>query len=76
MMGVAAGDVALYDFYRHCIGKQLKISLWPRRCHLSGKSIWLKKSYRLTAMWTGPGDPIFEHRWHDVKEHLFWELKK
>jgi len=78
MMGIAAGDVNIRDedFLRRCIGKQIKFAWLPKRCYLSGKLIWLRKGYKLTSMLTGPGDPIFDYRWHDVKEHIFWELKK
>ena len=55
---------------------ELKFSLLPRRCYLSGKWIWLQYAYKLTRIWTGPGEPIVEHRWHDKLEHIIWQLKK
>jgi hypothetical protein len=27
------------------------------------------------AMYAGPSDPVFEFKWHDYKEHVFWSLK-
>lgn len=59
----------------HCIGWENKISLWPRKCYYSNKILWLQRSYRGTAMWTGPGAPIFEYRWCDTKEFLFLRIK-
>lgn len=37
--------------------------------------LWLRKAYVQTAMWTGPGDSVFEHRWYDKDEFLLYELK-
>lgn len=62
-------------FYKFCIGTELKFVFFPRRCHLSGKYIWLKRGYKKTAMYTGPGDPIFEHRWFSKDEYLIAKLK-
>jgi len=83
MMGVMTSDEdvgfttsADKLFASHCIGKQLKFVWFPKRCHLTRKIIWFKKAYRLTAMWVGPGETMFEHRWHSKKEHIFWELKR
>lgn len=47
----------------------------PHRCCISGQLIWLKFGYMGTAMWTGPGTPVYEHNWHTSKEHLIWRLK-
>lgn len=47
----------------------------PRRCSLSNKLQWLKYAYKGTAMWTGPGTPVYEYMWHDKAEHLIWKLK-
>ena len=63
------------SFRRNCIGQNLKLSLWPRRCHYSNKSLWLKRAYRVVAMWTGPGDPAFETRWVDRDEFLIKKIK-
>lgn len=65
-----------WDYFdRHSIGTQYKFILWPRRCHISGKFIWLKYAYVKTAMYTGPGEPIFEHRFYDKQEFLVNRLK-
>ena len=63
------------EFQTHCIGTTLEFTLFPKKCHISKKAIWLKFAYKQTAMWTGPGDPVFEHRWYDKTEFLVWNLK-
>jgi hypothetical protein len=50
------------EFYRRAHW-QLKFVWWPRQCYLSDKKIWLKRAYQGTAVWTGPGDPVYEYRW-------------
>ena len=64
-----------HEFNRHCVGTELKFSFIPRQCYVSGKKLWLTWAYRRTAMWTGPGDPIFEHRWYDKTEFIIERLK-
>jgi len=65
------------DFYRNgYLGAKLKFVWLPETCNISGKRIWLEYAYKLTAMWTGPGDPIFEHRWHDKNTHIIWKLTR
>lgn len=58
------------------IGADYKFAWFPEKCNLSGKRIWLKMGYRLTRIITGPGDPIFEYRWHDKNEHIIWKLRQ
>lgn len=66
-----------YDhFYERIIGTEYKFAWLPQTCDLSGKRIWLKKGYLLTRMIMGPGDTIFECRWHDKDEHIIWKLKR
>ena len=71
-------QVQSYDpFYdRMMIGAQLKFAWLPKTCHISGKRIWLKKAYRMTRMITGPGDTVFEYRWHDKNAHIIWQLTR
>ena len=70
-------QVQTYDyFYDKCLGGQLKFAWLPKTCHISGKRIWLKYGYKMTAMWTGPDDPVFEHRWHDKNTHIIWKLTR
>lgn len=62
-------------FIRRCVGWQLEFVLWPRRCHYTGKWLWLKRAYLGTSILTGPGDPIFEYRWCERKKYLFLKIK-
>ena len=53
----------------------LKWSLWPRRCHASGKLLWFTQSYRAMFVITGPGDPAIWTRWYSREEMLVLKLK-
>lgn len=68
-----------YDpFYdsRLMIGTELKFAWLPQKCHISDKRIWLKYGYRMTRIITGPGEPLFQYRWHDKNTHIMWLLKR
>jgi hypothetical protein len=66
-----------YDyFYDKIIGTELKFAWLPKTCDISGKRIWLKKAYRMTRIITGPGESIFEYRWHDKNTHIMWKLTR
>lgn len=54
---------------------KLCVSLLPRKCYNTGQSLWLKYAYRTTQMITGPGDPVFVHRWYSSKEFLMLRIK-
>lgn len=72
-------QIQSYDpFYdsRMMLGAEYKFSWSPQTCDISGKRIWLKYGYRLTRMITGPGDTLFEYRWHDKFEHIIWKLTR
>jgi len=62
-------------FERHSIGTEIKFTYLPKRCYITGKWLWLKKAVRKVALWTGPGDSIFEYRWYDKDEYLFYKLR-
>lgn len=49
--------------------------LMPRRCHSTGKLLWLTSAYRTERIWTGPGEPISEYRWYSKNEFLILKLK-
>ena len=56
---------------------QLRRVLWPQRCEISRRRLWPGTwAYRGRAMYTGPGEPVFETRWHDCAEHIIWQLKE
>jgi hypothetical protein len=59
----------------HCLGWHKEFCFIPRRCYYSKKVLWLKNVYKGTAMWTGPGEPVFESRWCDTKEFLLQQIK-
>ena len=62
------------SFYRRAIWEK-RFVWWPRRCNITGSRLWLTQAMMGMAMWTGPGDPVFEFKWHNAKEHVFWRLK-
>lgn len=62
-------------FKRNCLGTQTKFLLWPKRCYITGRLLWLVRAYKQTAMWTGPGDPVFEYRYYDMNEFLIARVK-
>ena len=71
-------DSLMWDndtFNQRCLGWSLKFSILPRRCFYTGKYLWLRSAYLGTAMITGPGEPVFEHRWCNQKEYLFLKIK-
>jgi hypothetical protein len=63
------------SFYNRAYWR-LTVLWWPRRSALTGRWLWLRQVYEGTAMWTGPGTPVFEFRYHEPAEHLIWSLKK
>jgi hypothetical protein len=42
---------------------ELKWLLWPRRCHVSRKWMWLTVAYCADYIISGPGDPAIWTRW-------------
>jgi hypothetical protein len=71
-----AYDQAYDHFYERMIGTEYRFAWLPQRCDISGKRIWLKYGYRLTRIITGPGESIFEYRWHDKNTHIIWKLTR
>ena len=53
----------------------VKFAWRPQRCWISGRWLWLTKAYKGTAMWLGPGAPVFEHHWIDKNQYLMAKLK-
>ena len=76
MLDYQIQDDIFYNKAFRGLGAQLKFAWLPQTCYISGKLIWLKFGYRITAMWTGPGNPVFEHRWHEKNAHIMWMLKR
>ena len=73
----------LFDYPAHYTDKrflsqgwnQLCWSLWPRRCHVSGRWLWLTRAYRTMYIISGPGDPAIWVRWYSRAEMLVLKLK-
>jgi hypothetical protein len=63
------------SFHLFCRGTEMKFLFFPRKCHITGKILWLEYAYKQTAMYTGPGDPVFDHRYYDKTEFLIERLK-
>ena len=64
------------DPFKHrCRGTEFKFMWFPKRCYLTNKILWLEKAYKQTAMWTGPGDPVFENRYYDKNHFLLAKIK-
>lgn len=45
---------------------QLCWSLWPRRCYVSGRWLWLTRAHRAMYIISGPGDPAIWVRWYSL----------
>lgn len=54
---------------------ELKFVVWPRRCALSRRWLWLKRAYRGEYQIHGPGDPVVDVRWQHPHQHLIWLLE-
>ena len=62
------------SFYRRAVWVK-RFAWWPKRCDCSGRWLWLQRVMMGVAMYHGSGDPVFEFRWHDAKEHVVFLLK-
>ena len=54
----------------------IKLCLWPRKCFLTGKRLWMKYAYKGTRIITGPGDPVVYEYWVERSEFIFWNLRR
>jgi hypothetical protein len=54
---------------------RLKLVLWPKRCHVSGKWMWLTRAYCADFVICGPGEPAVWTRWYSESEFLILKLK-
>lgn len=53
-----------------------KFSLWPRKCRVSGKSIWFKNAYRVRhAVMGWDMDEYYNDRWYSTPEYIMLRLK-
>jgi hypothetical protein len=57
-------------------GVKPKIPIWPRRCAISGRWLWLELAYRINTWWPCPPDVIEEAYWLSAEEFLAARLKE
>lgn len=62
-------------FYDNIRGTHIRFVWFPQKCRITGKRLWLEDAYVQIAMYTGPGEPIFEYRWYDKDEFLISKIK-
>jgi len=55
---------------------QLHFCLWPRKCFLTEKTLWLERCYKGSRTITGPGSDIVIDYHIDKYEFLIWQLKR
>ena len=75
MLGMPDFFNGVSSFYYRAVWKPVFV-WWPQRCNLTGQRIWLETAYQGEAMWTGPGTPVYEFRYHKNQEHLIWQLQQ
>jgi len=61
---------------RKATGWKLKFCWTPKNCFLSDKPLWGKRCYKGTAVFTGPGEPVFENYYVDKFEFMKWQLTR
>lgn len=62
-------------FKDRCHSTKLRRCIWPKKCHITGKNLWLKEAYVQSADWFVPGGIRTEHRWYDQKAFITERLK-
>lgn len=72
-MPIPMSDDNQYFYKRASWAKSFAV--WPRTCDQSSKHIWMEWCYKGTQMITGPGEPVYLHRWVNSKEYVFAQLK-
>ena len=68
-------DYTHQRFLEYCDSVELKWCLWPRRCAVTNRWLWLTLAYRAMYAITGPGDPAIWYRWYCREEMLLLKLK-
>ena len=64
------------DFLQKSKNVKAKFSLWPRRCKVSGKSIWFRVAYRVRHTDFGYDmDEYHIDRWYSTPEYIILRLK-
>lgn len=77
MMGHSymGNNVLFHDAFWSRAVWRYKFSLWPKRCKISRKYIWLQYAYQGIAVWAGPGEPAIECGWLTSEEYLLAAIK-
>ena len=57
------------------LGTKLVFAFFPKRCYFTNRVLWLEYVYKQTHMYTGPGDPVFEYFYYDIKSFLVNKIK-
>lgn len=65
-----------YDPFEGRAQYEYRYSLWPRRCYVSKRWLWLTTAMYSRAIWHGPGEPVIESRWYHRDEALMLMIKK
>ena len=65
-----------FDIFNKRAEFKLVYLFWPKRCYITGKRLWLTHAYKGTAVWTGPGEPVEEHRYYNEIEYIIEKLKQ
>ena len=55
---------------------KLKLCWGPKKCFLSGQTLWGKKAYHGVRIITGPGEPVIEDYWLEKFEFTKWQLTR
>jgi hypothetical protein len=75
MLGMPGSDIEYDSFDRRA--EFVRVFMWrPRQCYLTGKWLWLTYAIQGTAMWFGPGTPVWEYRYYKEAEYLIEKLKQ
>lgn len=65
-----------FTFFHRASDPELFWSLWPRRCDLSGRIIWLQYAYRAGMnVRTGDVTWVTLYRYYHPEELIHWQLK-
>ena len=75
---VQAGPDIYYDGFMNRAEFEYKYALWPRRCYITGRWLWLETAMRGRREYWGPAgeSPLVEYRWYDSNEALIMMIKK
>jgi hypothetical protein len=56
-------------------GWELHFCMYPRKCFLTGKLLWLKKCYKGTYSISGWDGPLDTDYYVEKTEFIFWNLR-